>query len=82
MEILSYDICLLIIKASSKNFGIAELQTDNIFNVGIEVFINKKEAKIIKVKFKAKLQIIWEISILRDFNSWCMIIKAKFIIVI
>lgn len=47
----------------------------------IEVFMNKKEAEIIKAKFKAKLQIIWEISALGDFNSCCMTIKAKLIIV-
>lgn len=33
MEILFFDICLLIIKDGDKNFGIAGLQINDIFNV-------------------------------------------------
>ena len=48
MKMSSYDAFLFITKAASENFGIAGLQTDNTFNIGIEVFMNKKEAEIIK----------------------------------
>lgn len=51
---LFYDICLLITKNKDENFNIARFQTDNIFNIKIETFINKKEAEIIEAKFKTK----------------------------
>lgn len=43
--------------------------------------MNKKEVKITKAKFKAKLQTILKTGISRNFNSWQIIIKVKFIIV-
>lgn len=52
MEISLYDAYLFITKASSKNFEIARLQTNNTLNIEIKTFINKKKTKIIKVKFK------------------------------
>lgn len=54
MEILFYNTCLLIIKAVNENFGIANLQINNIFNIKTEVFMNKEKIEIIKTKFKAK----------------------------
>ncbi len=51
---LSYDACLLITKDGGENFGIEELQTDDTLNIGMEVFIKKKEKEIIETKFKAK----------------------------
>lgn len=82
MEILFNDACLLINKADDENFDITELQTDNTFNIGIERFINKKEAEITKAKFKAKSQTILKISALRDFNDYHMTIKAESIIIV
>ena len=55
MKILFYDTCLLIIKDKGENFNIVRFQTDNIFNIGMEIFINKKEAETIEAKFKTKL---------------------------
>lgn len=58
IEMLFYNAYLLIIKNKGINFGITRLQIGNTLNVGTEIFINKKEAKIIKIKFKAKSQIM------------------------
>lgn len=55
MEISFYDTCLFITKDSGENFGIAKLQTDNIPNIEIEIFIKKKETELIEAKFKAKI---------------------------
>lgn len=55
MKILFYNVYLLITKNKNINFGIIKLQTNNTFNIKIEVFINKEKIKIIKIKFKAKL---------------------------
>lgn len=77
MKMLLYEVCLLTTKDNGKNFGIAGFQTDNIFNVRIEVFMEKKETEIIKTKFKAKTQIILKTSISRDFNNCHMTIKAE-----
>lgn len=44
--------------------------------------MNKKEAEIIEVKFKAKSQIILKTGTLKDFNDCYMIIENKSIIVI
>lgn len=55
IDILFYNTCLFIIKTNDKNFGFTKLQTNNIFNVKIAIFMNKKEAEIINAKFKAKL---------------------------
>lgn len=82
IEILSYDIYLLIIKNGRKNFGIARLQTDNIFNVRTEAFMNKEETKIIEFKFKTKSQTILESGISGDFNGCHMTIKVEFNIVV
>lgn len=82
IEILFYDACLLIIKASGENFSIAELQTNNIFNNKIEVFMNKEEAETTEAKFKAKSQIILETGTSEDFNSCYIIIKAESIMII
>lgn len=82
MKILLYEIYLLITKNSNENFGIARLQTDNTLNIKIEIFIKKKETEIIEAKFKAKTLTILKTRILGDFNSYYIIIKAKFIIVI
>lgn len=54
MEILFYNLCLLITKNRGINFGIIRLQTNNTLNLKIEAFINKKKVEIIKVKFKVK----------------------------
>ena len=78
---LSYDTCLLIIEADSKNLGIAKFQTDNTLNVETKAFINKKETEITKAKFKAKLQTIWDIGISRNFNGCRMTIIAESIMV-
>lgn len=43
--------------------------------------MNKNEAEIAEAKFKAKLWTILEIGVLRDFKGYCIIIKAKSIIV-
>lgn len=51
---LSYDICLFIIKNGIKNFSIARFQIDNIFKIITEVFIRKDKINIIKTKFKIK----------------------------
>lgn len=55
IKILSYNIYLLITKNEDINLSIIEIQIDNTFNIRIEIFINKKEVKIIRTKFKAKL---------------------------
>lgn len=55
---------------------------NNILNVKRKPFIKKKETKIIEIKFKAKTWIILETGTLTDFKSYCMTIKAEFIIVI
>ena len=57
-------------------------QTDNIFNIRMEAFINKKEGEIIEAKFKAKSQIILETGASGDFNGCRMTIEAEFIIVV
>lgn len=43
MKILSYNAYMLITKNNGENFGIAELQTDDTFNIRTEVFMTKKE---------------------------------------
>ena len=78
----SYDVCLLITKAGDKNFGIAGLQTDNTFNVGIEAFMNKEEAEIIEAKFKTKSQTMLETGKSGSFNGCRMTIEDKAIMVI
>ena len=82
IEMSSYDICLFITKDGGKNFGIAGLQTDNTLNIEIEAFMKKKEIEIMKAKLKAKTQTILETGISKDFNGYCMIIKAKSIMII
>lgn len=82
MEILFYDIFLLITQNGGKNFDIVGFQIVITFNIGMEAFINKKKAKIIEAKFKAKSQKMLETSISRDFHSCCIIIKDKSIMVI
>lgn len=62
MNMLSYNIRLLITKNGDINYGIIRLQTDNILNVGMKVFINRKEIKIIKAKFKVKSQTMLKIN--------------------
>lgn len=42
IEILSYDVYLLITKTGGENFGIPRIQNNNIFNVKTEIFIKKK----------------------------------------
>lgn len=58
MEILLYNACLVITKNNNKNFGIVGLQMDNILIIRTEVFMRTKKTKIIKAKFKAKIQTI------------------------
>lgn len=41
MEMSSYDICLLITKDKSENFGIVRFQTNNTLNDRMETFIKK-----------------------------------------
>lgn len=82
IEILFYNTYLLITKDKGKNFSIARLQVNNIFNIKTKTFMNKKKTEIIKIKFKAKSLIILETRRSEDFNNYYMIIKDKFIIVI
>lgn len=82
MEMSFYNIYLLINKDGGVNFGILGLQTDNILNIGIEVFMNKKEVEITETKFKTKSQTILETGISRVFNGCHMIIRLEFIMVI
>ena len=56
MEMSPYNACFFIIKDGSKNFGIARLQTDDIFHVGTEAFMKNEETEIMETKFKAKTQ--------------------------
>ena len=49
MKMLLYDICLFITKDRRVNFDIAGLQTNNILNIGIKIFMKKKEAEIIEI---------------------------------
>ena len=81
-EILLYDIYLFITKDGGENFGIVGLQTDNIFNVGMEAFIKNEEIEIMETKFKAKTRTIFETSASEDFNGCRMTIKAEFIMII
>ncbi len=78
----SYNTYFLITKDGGKNFDIVGLQIDDIIHIGTEIFIKKEETEIIEAKFKAKIQIIQEISTPGDFNVCYMIIKAKSIIVV
>lgn len=41
-----------------------------------------EEIEIMEAKFKAKTQILIEISIFREFNSYYMTIKAKAIMIV
>ena len=77
MKMLFYNIYWLITKANGKNFNLIRLSTKYIFNDKTEIFINKKEAKIIEAKFKAKSQTILKTGISGDFNGCRMIIEAK-----
>lgn len=58
---LFHNICLLITKTGSENFGIVGLQIDNIVNIGIKVFMNKEEAKITKDRFKPNHKQFWRL---------------------
>lgn len=78
---LFYDICLLITKDGSENFGIAKLQTDNIFIIRMEAFMKKEEKEIIKAKFKAKNQTMLGTDVSKDYNSYCKTIGFKLIII-
>lgn len=82
IKISLYNACFLISKNSSKKFSITKLLIDNTLNVRIEVFMKKKETKIIKTKFNAKTWIILEIGISKNFNGYYMTIEAKAIIVV
>lgn len=77
-----YDKYLLTIKDRGKNFGISKLQSNDILNIEMETFMNTKEAKIIKAKFKAKWQIILETSTLKDFNGYYMTTEDKSVIIV
>lgn len=81
LDILSYNSFLLIIKDKDKNFGIIRLQTDNIFNTITKAIMNKKQAKIIEAKFKAKLQTMLKTSALKNFNVCRITIEDKAIMV-
>lgn len=72
----------LSLKTKDENFGIVELQTNDILNIRIEIFMKKREKEIIKAKFKANNQTILEISIFRDFNSCHITIGIKSIMVV
>lgn len=52
IKISPYDAYLLITKNRSKNFGIVNIQTDNMLNIRMEAFIKKEETEIIETKFK------------------------------
>lgn len=69
MEILFYDACLLITKNKNINFNIKKLQKKSIYK--------SKMAKFIKTRFKAKSQIMLEISTLKNFNCCCIIIEIN-----
>lgn len=77
-----YDTCLLFTKNEGINFCIKEFQINNMLNVGIEIFINKKKVEIIETKFKAKLQTMLENNLSRNFNSCHMTIEDKITIII
>lgn len=81
IKISFYDICLLITQKSNKNFDIARFQINNTFNIKMEAFIYKKKTKIIKAMFKAKTQTILKTGISRDFDNYCITIKAKSIMI-
>lgn len=83
IKISSYNTCLLITKDRDKNFGIIRLQTNNILNITIKIFINKEEIEIIKAKFNIKSQIrVLEITTLADFHNCHIIIENKFIVIV
>ena len=82
MDMSPYDACLLITKDGDENFGIAGLQTDNILNIGTEVFMKKKETEIMEAKFKAKTRTILETSASGDFDGCRMTIKTESIMVV
>ncbi len=82
MEISLYDTYLPITKDGGENFGIAEFQTDNTFNVGTETFMKKEEKEILEAKFKVKTQTILETSVSGNFNGYCMKIEVESIVVV
>lgn len=55
---------------------------DNTLNVRTETFIKKKETEIIITKFKTKTKTILETGVSKDFNGYCITIKAKFIMIV
>lgn len=79
---LSVDIYLLITKNRGENFCLAELQTDNTFNVETKTFIKKEKTETIEAKFKTKTWIMLEADVSRDFNCCYVIIEAEFIIIV
>lgn len=82
MKMLPYDACLFITKDGGENFGISGLQTGNTLNVRTEVFMKKKETKIMEAKFKGKIRTILETGISGDCNGCCMTIEAESIMVV
>ena len=81
VKISLYNACFLITQDNDKNFGIAGLQTDNIFNVGTEAFIINEETEIMKAKFTAKTLNTLETCALRDFNVCHITIKSRSIMI-
>lgn len=56
IEISLYNIYFLITKNGNEKFGIAKLQTDNIFNVETEAFIKKKRLRLQRLSSKQKFE--------------------------
>lgn len=82
MEISFYNAYLFITKEKGVNFIITWLLTNNVLNIRIETFMNKKEAEIKETNFKAKSQTMLEVSISKNFNSYYMTIKDEAIRVV
>lgn len=82
MKMSFYNMCMLITRDEDVNFGIIKLQTDNTFNIEIEIFMNKEDVGIIKTRFKSKSYTMLETSILRNFNGCRIIIEDKAIMVV
>lgn len=82
IKIWFYDICLFITRNNNKNFGIAELKTNNIVNIRIKAFMKKKKTEIIKTKFKAKTWKMLKTGILKNFDNYYITIKIEFLIII
>ncbi len=81
IKISSFDPYLLITK-EGEMFDMTDIQTDDIFYLNTDGFMEWKEQELRKAGFKAKLHEFFTDGISHDFNGCCMKVEKDTVTVI